>query len=135
MIKKLDHIGIAVNSLEEAIPFYEKTLGLSCTAIEEVESQKVKTAFFEVGDVHIELLEPTSDDSPIAKFLEKKGPGVHHLAYASDDVQKQLDDAKEAGSALINEKPFDGAGGKQVAFVHPKSSLGVLTEFCSEGGH
>lgn len=135
MIKKLDHIGIAVNSLEEAIPFYEKTLGLTCEAIEEVESQKVKTAFFDVGGVHIELLEPTSEDSPIAKFLAKKGQGIHHLAYASDNVQEQLGEAKAAGTALINETPIEGAGGKQVAFLHPKSTMGVLTEICSEGGH
>ncbi|MCP4751883.1 MAG: methylmalonyl-CoA epimerase [Proteobacteria bacterium] len=132
MIKKIDHIGIAVKSLDEAILFYEKALGLKCEDIEEVPSQKVKTAFFEVGAVHIELLEPTSTDSPIAKFLEKKGPGIHHIAYDTEDVQKQLDQAKAADCALINESPIDGAGGKAVAFLHPKSTFGVLTEFCSK---
>ncbi len=132
MLSKVDHIGIAVKSIEEAVPFYENALGLKCESIEEVPSQKVKTAFFALGEVHIELLEPTSPDSPIAKFLEKKGPGVHHIAYRSDDVQKQLDTATAAGCKLINESPIDGAGGKKVAFLHPKSTFGVLSEFCSE---
>ncbi len=132
MLKKVDHIGIAVTSLEEAIPFYEKALGLKCENIEEVVSQKVKTAFFAVGEVHIELLEPTAPDSPVAKFLEKNGSGVHHIAFGTDDVLDQLSQAKEAGCRLINESPIDGAGGKQVAFLHPKSTFGVLTEFCSK---
>ncbi len=131
MIKKIDHIGIAVKSLTEMVPFYEKTFGLKCEHIEEVASQKVKTAFFDVGGVHIELLEPTADDSPIAKFIEKNGEGVHHLALCSDDVQIQLDQAKDAGCRLINETPMAGAHGKKVAFLHPKSTHGVLTEFCS----
>ncbi|MBT4264231.1 MAG: methylmalonyl-CoA epimerase [Deltaproteobacteria bacterium] len=132
MLKKIDHIGIAVTSLEEAIPFYEKALGLKCEHIEEVASQKVKTAFFAVGEVHIELLEPTASDSPVAKFLEKNGSGVHHVAFGTDDVPDQLKQAKEAGCRLINESPIDGAGGKQIAFLHPKSTFGVLTEFCSK---
>jgi len=132
MLKKIDHIGIAVNSLEEAIPFYEKAMGLTCERIEEVASQKVKTAFFSLGEVHLELLEPTADDSPIAKFLESKGPGIHHVAYYTDNVENQLEQAKTAGCKLINETPIDGAGGKLVAFLHPKSTFGVLTEFCSE---
>ncbi len=132
MLKKVDHIGIAVTSLDEAIPFYEKALGLKCEQIEEVASQKVKTAFFAVGEVHIELLEPTAPDSPVAKFLEKNGSGVHHIAFGTDDVPNQLNKAKEAGCRLINESPIDGAGGKQVAFLHPKSTFGVLTEFCSK---
>lgn len=132
MLTKIDHIGIAVPSLEEAIPFYENALGLKCEHIEEVASQKVKTAFFEVGEVHIELLEPTSEDSPIAKFLGSKGPGIHHIAYYSDDVQNQLQKAADAGTRLINETPIDGAGGKKVAFLHPKSTFGVLSEFCSK---
>ncbi len=132
MLTKIDHIGIAVQSLEEAIPFYEKTLGLTCEQIEEVPAQKVKTAFFAVGGVHLELLEPTSPDSPIAKFLEKKGPGVHHIAYRSDDVQQQLDQAAAADCKLINQSPVDGAGGKKIAFLHPKSTFGVLSEFCSK---
>ena len=132
MLTKIDHIGIAVPSLEEAMPFYEKVLGLTCEKIEEVPSQKVKTAFFLLGEVHLELLEPTSEDSPIAKFLEKKGPGVHHVAYQSDDVQNQLNQAASLGCKLINETPVDGAGGKKVAFLHPKSTFGVLSEFCSK---
>lgn len=132
MIKKIDHIGIAVTSLEEAIPFYEKALGLKCEHIEEVPSQKVKTAFFEVDGVHLELLEPTAPDSAVAKFLEKNGPGVHHMAFGTDDVPNQLDQARQAGCRLINETPVAGAGGKQVAFLHPKSTFGVLTEFCSK---
>ena len=132
MLTKIDHIGIAVPSLEEAVPFYEKALGLKCEHIEEVASQKVRTAFFEVGEVHIELLEPTSEDSPIAKFLDTKGPGIHHIAYYSDDLQNQLQQAANAGTRLINETPIDGAGGKKVAFLHPKSTFGVLSEFCSK---
>ncbi|MBU3917056.1 methylmalonyl-CoA epimerase [bacterium] len=132
MLKKIDHIGIAVKSLDEAIEFYEKTFGLKCEGMEEVASQKVKTAFFAIGEVHLELLEPTSPDSPIAKFLESKGPGVHHIAYATDDVQEQLNQASSAGCKLINESPVDGAGGKKVAFLHPKSTFGVLSEFCSK---
>lgn len=132
MVKKIDHLGIAVNALDDAIPYYENVLGVKCERVEEVESQKVKTAFFDVGGVHIELLEPTSEESPIAKFLAKKGQGIHHIAFATDNVQAGLDHAKENGVALINEKPFAGAGGKQVAFLHPKSTLGVLTELCSE---
>jgi methylmalonyl-CoA/ethylmalonyl-CoA epimerase len=132
MLTKIDHIGIAVHSLDEAIPFYENALGLTCEQVEEVPTQKVKTAFFAVGDVHLELLEPMSSDSPIAKFLENKGPGIHHIAYRSDDVQKQLNQAATAGCKLINETPIDGAGGKKVAFLHPKSTFGVLSEFCSK---
>jgi methylmalonyl-CoA/ethylmalonyl-CoA epimerase len=132
MIKKIDHIGLAVKSIEETKAFFEKVLGLECEGMEEVPTQKVKTAFFSIGEVHIELLEPTADDSPVAKFLEKNGPGVHHVAYGTDDVQKQLDQASEAGCQLINQTPVDGAGGKKVAFLHPKSTFGVLTEFCAK---
>jgi methylmalonyl-CoA/ethylmalonyl-CoA epimerase len=124
-------LGIAVKSLEDVIPYYEKVLGLQCEGIEEVESQKVRTAFFHVGEVHIELLEPTSDDSPIAKFLESKGEGVHHVAFATDDIVGQLAQARDAGTRLINESPVPGANNKQVAFLHPKSTHGVLTEFCA----
>lgn len=131
MIKKVDHIGIAVRSLEESIPLYEKALGLKFLKTEEVESQKVKTAFFEAGETHIELLEPTADDSPIAIFLEKKGEGIHHIAFGSDDILGQLSQASGEGLRLIHETPIDGAGGKQVAFLHPKSTKGVLTEICS----
>lgn len=131
MIQKVDHIGIAVRSLEESIPLYEKALGLKFLKSEEVESQKVRTAFFEAGETHIELLEPTADDSPIALFLEKKGEGIHHIAFGSDDILGQLGQASTEGVRLIHETPIEGAGGKQVAFLHPKSTKGVLTEICS----
>ena len=130
VIKKIDHLGIAVRSIETARKFYEVVLGLVCEKEETVESQKVRTAFFAVGDIHIELLEPTSDDSPIAKFLNKNGEGFHHIAYRTEDISSQLETARENGCRLIHEKPIEGAGGKQVAFLHPKSTLGVLTEFC-----
>ncbi len=130
MLKKIDHIGIAVHSIAEAGKFYEAGLGLVCERIEEVKSQKVRTAFFSLGETHIELLEPTSPDSPIARFLEKRGEGIHHIAYRSDNVKDQLHRLKEQGCRLINEQPVPGAGGKQVAFLHPKSTGGVLTELC-----
>jgi methylmalonyl-CoA/ethylmalonyl-CoA epimerase len=131
MITKIDHLGIAVPSLDQAVPYYEKALGLKCEHREEVASQKVRTAFFTVGQVHLELLEPTSPDSPIAKYLEKNpAGGIHHLAFGTDDVQSQLGQAAGAGVQLIHEKAFDGAGGQLVAFLHPKSTFGVLTELC-----
>ena len=132
MIKKIDHLGIAVRSIEAARIFYEDVLGLVCEKEEVVDSQKVRTAFFAVGDIHIELLEPTSDDSPIAKFLEKKGEGFHHISYRTEDIEGQLETAREKGCRMINERPIEGAAGKQVAFLHPKSTFGVLTEFCKQ---
>jgi methylmalonyl-CoA/ethylmalonyl-CoA epimerase len=132
MIQQIDHIGIAVTSLEEGIRYYEETLGLKCEAIEEVASQKVKTAFFHVGEVHLELLEATDPDSPIAKFLEKHGEGIHHIAFRTDDIQGQLRQAADSGARLIHEQPFEGAANKLVAFLHPKSTHGVLTEFCAD---
>jgi methylmalonyl-CoA/ethylmalonyl-CoA epimerase len=131
MITQIDHLGIAVRSLDAAIPYYEKALGLKCEHREEVPSQKVRTAFFSVGQVHLELLEPTSPESPVAKFIEKNGEGIHHVAFGSTDINAQLGQASAAGVRLINEKPFDGAGGKLVAFLHPKSTFGVLTELCA----
>jgi methylmalonyl-CoA/ethylmalonyl-CoA epimerase len=131
MIKKIDHLGVAVRSLDEAVPYYEKALGLKCEHREEVPSQKVRTAFFAVGEVHLELLEPTDPESPIAKFLEKNpSGGIHHIAFGSDNVEAQLKQAAGAGVRLINEKPLEGAAGKLVAFLHPKSTFGVLTELC-----
>ncbi len=131
MIKKVDHLGIAVKSLDEAAAYYEKALGLKCEHREEIPSQKVRTAFFRVGEVHIELLEPTDPESPIAKFLEKNpAGGIHHVAFASDDIDSQLKQAAGAGCRLIHEKPIEGAGNKLVAFLHPKSTYGVLTELC-----
>jgi methylmalonyl-CoA/ethylmalonyl-CoA epimerase len=132
MLQKIDHLGIAVRSIDKARTFYEKVLGLPCEGEETVVSQKVKTAFFAVGEVHIELLEPTSEDSPIAKFLEKNGEGIHHIAYKTDDITGQIKQAREGGCRLIHETPIEGAGGKLVAFLHPKSTHGVLMEFCSQ---
>jgi methylmalonyl-CoA/ethylmalonyl-CoA epimerase len=131
MIKRIDHLGIAVRSLDETVPVYEKALGLRCECREEVPSQKVRTAFFVVGGVHLELLEPTASESPIAKFLADRGEGIHHIAFRTDDITGQLAQAAGAGVRLINEKPFDGAAGKLVAFLHPKSTHGVLTELCA----
>ncbi|MEN8199667.1 MAG: methylmalonyl-CoA epimerase [Thermodesulfobacteriota bacterium] len=131
MLQKIDHLGIAVHSITEARKFYENVLGLTCEKEEEVTSQKVRTAFFSIGETHIELLEPTAEDSPIAKFLQNRGEGLHHVAYRSSDVQGQLQQAKDNGCTLIHETPIGGAGNKQVAFLHPKSSHGLLTEFCS----
>ena len=131
MITKIDHLGIAVRSLDESIGYYERVLGLKCEHREEVPSQKVRTAFFDVGGVHLELLEPTSPESPVAKFLEKNGEGIHHLAFASSNIGEQLTQAAGAGCKLIHEQPFEGAAGKLVAFLHPKSTHGVLTEICA----
>jgi len=131
MIEQIDHIGIAVKSLKEGITYYEKTLGLTCEAIEEVASQKVKTAFFHVGEVHLELLEATDPESPIAKFIERNGEGVHHIAFRTNDIGGQLKQASETGARLIHEVPIEGAANKLVAFLHPKSTHGVLTEFCA----
>ncbi len=130
MIERIDHLGIAVKSLDEAVSYYEQTLGLRCEGREEVASQKVRTAFFKVGDTHLELLEPTDPESPIASFLEKHGEGIHHIAFATDDIAAQLGRAADSGCRLIHEKPFEGAGNKWVAFLHPKTTHGVLTELC-----
>jgi len=131
-ISHIEHIGIAVVSLETAIPYYETLLGTKCYATEVVADQKVKTAFFKVGQTKIELLESTDPEGPIGKFLEKKGPGVHHLAFAVDDVNSALQQANEAGIQLIDKQPRKGAEGLNIGFLHPKSTLGVLTELCSE---
>lgn len=130
MIEKIDHIGIAVHSIAEARIFYEEVLGLTCEKVEEVVEQKVRTAFFRIGETHLELLEPTSKDSPIARFLETRGEGFHHIGYLVNNIEKQLDHATQKGCKLIHEKPVTGAGNKRIAFLHPKSSQGVLTEFC-----
>lgn len=132
MLKKIDHIGIAVHSIDSARHFYEKALGLKLEKVETVDSQKVKTAFFALGELHIELLEPIDETSPIAGFLQKKGEGIHHIAYKTDNINEQLEQAFSNGCKLIHETPITGAGGKQVAFLHPKSTFGVLTEFCAE---
>ncbi|MBU0675408.1 MAG: methylmalonyl-CoA epimerase [Proteobacteria bacterium] len=132
MLKKIDHLGFAVHSIDKARFFYETVLGLTCDGEETVDSQRVRIAFYRIGEIHLELLEPTDRESPVAKFLEKNGEGIHHIAYATDDIPAQLNRAAEAGARLINENPVQGAGGKLVAFLHPKSSNGVLTEFCQK---
>ena len=131
-ISKIEHIGIAVKSIEKAKTFYEKTLGLKCYAVEEVADQKVKTAFFKAGETKIELLEPTSEDSPIAKFIAKKGEGIHHIAFKVDDTDEALKEAEMNGVQLIDRQSRNGAEGLSIGFLHPKSTMGVLTEFCSE---
>ena len=134
-ISHIEHLGIAVTSIEEALPYYENVLGLKCYNIETVEDQKVKTAFLKVGEVKIELLEPTSPESTIAKFIEKNGGkgGMHHLAFAIEDgVANALAYAEEKGVRLIDKAPRKGAEGLNIAFLHPKSTLGVLTELCEK---
>lgn len=131
-ISHIEHIGIAVESLEESIEYYESVLGLECYAVEEVEDQKVKTAFFSVGGTKIELLESTSPEGPIGKFIAKKGPGMHHIAFAVDDATKALTQAKEKGVSLIDKNSRKGAEGLNIGFLHPKSTHGVLTELCSK---
>lgn len=135
MIQGIDHIAIAVHSLEESIPFYRDSLGLEFLGKEEVPEQKVRVAFFQAGTSRIELLEPSSEESPISKFLETRGPGLHHLAFATDRLQERLDDLKRRGVRLIDERVKRGAEGKEIAFLHPKASGGVLYELCSEGEH
>jgi len=130
-ITHIEHIGIAVKSLDEAIPYYENNLGLQCYAIEEVAEQKVRTAFFKVAETKIELLESTDPEGPIGKFIEKKGEGVHHIAFATDScLQVALDELSEKSVQLIDKVPRKGAEGLNIAFLHPKSTLGVLTELC-----
>ena len=129
----IEHIGIAVKSLEEAIPFYEKVLGLTCYAVEEVKDQKVKTAFFMVGQTKIELLESTDPEGPIGKFIEKKGQGIHHIAFAQENVNDALKQAEENGVQLIDKTSRKGAEGLDIGFLHPKSTFGVLMEFCGNG--
>ncbi len=131
MIKNISHIGIAVKDLDAGIAFYQQ-LGFELEAIEEVPSQMVKVAFFPCGDTRIELLAPTSDESPIAKFIEKKGEGIQHIAFGVDDLPAQLAEAEANGIRLIDKAPRPGAHGAEIAFLHPKSSLGVLIEFCKE---
>ena len=128
----IEHIGIAVKSLDEAIPFYENVFGLKCYNIEEVKEQKVKTAFFQLGDTKLELLEPTAEDSPVQKFIDKKGEGIHHIAFAVDDVNKGLQEAEEKGVKLIDSESRKGAEDLNIGFMHPKSTFGVLTELCDE---
>jgi methylmalonyl-CoA/ethylmalonyl-CoA epimerase len=129
-ISHIEHIGIAVRSIADSLPYYENVLGLKCYNIEEVADQKVKTAFFKVGQTKIELLEPTSEDSTIAKFIENKGEGVHHIAFAVPRVADALAEVEAKGVRLIDKAPRGGAEGLSIAFLHPKSTCSVLTELC-----
>ncbi|HBT86899.1 MAG: methylmalonyl-CoA epimerase [Fermentimonas sp.] len=129
-ITHIEHIGIAVKSIEDHLPYYEDILGLKCYNIETVEDQKVKTAFFMVGQTKIELLEPTSEDSTIAKFIEKRGEGVHHIAYATNNLNEALKEVESKGVRLIDKEGRAGAEGLTIGFLHPKSTGGVLTELC-----
>ncbi len=128
----IEHIGIAVKSLDEAIPFYEKAFGLECYAVEEVTEQKVKTAFFKVGQTKIELLESTDPEGPVGKFIEKKGEGVHHVAFAVENLAEKLIAIQDAGVKVIDKTPRQGAEGLNIGFLHPKSTFGVLTELCED---
>ncbi len=131
-LSHIEHIGIAVKSLEKAKEYYEDILGLKCYAVEEVKDQMVKTAFFKVGQTKIELLEATSPESPVAKFIEKRGEGIHHIAFAVDNTDKALSEVAEKGIKTIDEKARKGAEGLNIGFLHPKFTFGVLTEFCSK---
>lgn len=130
--KYIEHIGIAVKNLDSAIIYYEKVFGMKCYAIEEVKEQKAKTAFFKVGETKIELLETTDPDGPIGKFIEKKGEGIHHIAFAVDNIQNTLTAIEKEGITLIDKTPKKGAEGLDIAFLHPKSTFGVLTEICEK---
>ncbi len=133
MLTKINHIGVAVKSLDEALPFYRDNLSMPFCGVEEVAEQKVRVAMLQVGESKIELLEPTSEDSPIAKFIEKNGPGIHHIAYEVEDLEAAIAKVMSDGGRMIDEKPRNGAHGSRIAFIHPKSSNGVLTELCQAG--
>lgn len=133
MLTKINHIGIAVTSLEATLPFYRDNLGMVFAGIEEVAEQKVRVAMLQVGEAKIELLEPTSDDSPVARFIEKNGAGIHHIAYEVTDIEAAIATLLADGTRMIDEKPRHGAHGARIAFIHPKSSNGVLTELCQAG--
>ncbi|MBX3167065.1 MAG: methylmalonyl-CoA epimerase [Candidatus Eremiobacteraeota bacterium] len=135
MIRQLDHVAIAVPNLDEAVPFYRDVLGLPFLYFEEVTDQKVRVACFDLGGMRLELLQPSSEDSPISKFLAQRGPGLHHLAFRSDDVASELERVRGHGVRLIDESPRSGAGGMQIAFLHPKSTQGVLMELTQPGEH
>lgn len=133
MLTKINHIGIAVKSLEDSLPFYRDNLGMAFLGSEDVAEQKVKVAMLQVGESKIELLEPTSEDSPVARFIEKNGPGIHHLAYEVENIEEAIAKLLSDGVRMIDEKPRSGAHGTRIAFIHPKSSNGVLTEICQQG--
>lgn len=132
--EQIEHLGIAVPSIEAALPYYENVLGMECYKTEVVEDQKVKTAFLKVGEVKIELLEPTSPESTVAKFIEKNGGrgGIHHIAYKVKNIEEKLAEVAAKGAQLIDKTPRPGADGMTIAFLHPKSTAGVLTEFCEK---
>lgn len=134
ILKKVDHIGIAVKKLDETIPYYTETLGLSVLKIEEVASESVRVAFIDAGNVKLELLEPMSTQSAIHSFIEKKGEGIHHIAFGVEGIEERMKELREKGIRVLNEQPKIGAGGAQVAFLHPKSSFGVLYELCDKTG-
>jgi methylmalonyl-CoA/ethylmalonyl-CoA epimerase len=131
-MRKIEHIGIAVKNLNESNALFKKLLGVTHYKIEDVESEGVRTSFFKIGDLKIELLEATRPDSPIAKFIEKKGEGIHHIAFDTEDVESKINSLSSDGFQLINDAPKDGADNKQIAFLHPKSTNGVLIEVCSD---
>lgn len=131
-MKKIEHIGIAVKSIENANQIYTSLLGASPYKMEEVKSEGVKTSFFKIGNNKIELLEAINPDSPIAKFIEKRGEGVHHIAFAVDDIQSEIVRLKNEGFIVLNETPKKGADNKLVVFLHPKSTAGVLVELCQD---
>ncbi len=133
MIRKIQHIGVAVRKLDEAIPFFRDVLGLPLVGIEEVADQKIRTAIFKVGEASIEVLESTSPDGPVGRFLEKNGEGIHHLCFDVEDAAAALSRAKEKGVRLIDEAPRQGVHGMKIGFLHPKATFGVLTEFAQEG--
>jgi len=133
-VKKVDHIGIAVKNLDETLKFYQDILGLECAGTEVVEEQKVKVAFLPVGDTEVELLESTEEDGPIAKFIEKKGEGIQHIAFRVDNIEEAIEEMKAKGVRMIDEKPRYGAGGARIAFCHPKSTGGVLVELSEREG-
>jgi methylmalonyl-CoA/ethylmalonyl-CoA epimerase len=133
VLTRINHIGIAVKSIDEALPFYRDNLGMAFAGIEEVVEQKVRVAMLKVGESKIELLEPIGEDSPVAKFLEKNGPGIHHLAYEVENIDDAIAGLLADGARMIDERPRNGAHGSRIAFVHPKSSNGVLTELCQPG--
>jgi len=134
MMNNVDHIGIAVSNIEESIAYYTNVLGLKLLKIEEVETQQVKVAFIDAGNVKIELLEPMSEKSAVHGFIEKRGQGIHHVAFGVTNIDERMKQLREHGVRLLSEGPLPGAGGAQVAFLHPKDSFGVLYELCDKSG-
>jgi methylmalonyl-CoA/ethylmalonyl-CoA epimerase len=132
LVKNVDHIGIAVKNIDDSLDYYVHTLGLTLLAIEEVESQKVRVAFIDAGNIKLELLEPMDEDGAVSKFIEKRGEGIHHIAFGVLDIRSRMVELEKKGVQLLSDKPKPGAGGAEVAFLHPKSSFGVLYELCEK---